>query len=419
MSGWLIALGLLEHRCKLGRMNDPTVARWLASETGGRWLRDAAQQSKSQLALSNWLRQGLSASLARAVIEQIELRRRAVAKFDLAAEMLFERTALEQATDQHIAAYKAVRFAPEVPRADLCCGIGGDLLALAAGGPTIAVERSAARARLAQHNARIAGSRAQVIVGAISRRWPISAPLVHIDPDRRIEGHRTSRPELSDPPIEEFGALVRRAEGAAVKLSPAAAVPFDWQQEAELEWISRGGECRQLIAWFGALARAKGCRRATMLIASDVGSTQTADWGSPMSVTSIATLEDIGTFVFDPDPAFVAARMVDDLAAKWQLERIDSSAAYLTGNVALNEPALAPFRVCDVLPLDRKRLRGVLRQYSIGTLEIKQRGVSADLERLRRELKLSGDAKATLILTRCRARTIAILADRSTTNVAN
>ena len=41
--------------------------------------------------------------------------------------------------------------------ADLCCGIGGDLLALAAGREVLAVDRDAAHARLAVHNAGVYG----------------------------------------------------------------------------------------------------------------------------------------------------------------------------------------------------------------------------------------------------------------------
>ena len=29
----------------------------------------------------------------------------------------------------------------------------------------------------------------------------------------------------------------------------------DWQQQAELEWIARSRSCRQLVAWFGELAK--------------------------------------------------------------------------------------------------------------------------------------------------------------------
>src|SRR5262245_5077557 len=59
------------------------------------------------------------------------LRQRARRKFDAAERMFFTTTALEQATDSTLARYKAERFPRGKPLADLCCGIGGDLLALA------------------------------------------------------------------------------------------------------------------------------------------------------------------------------------------------------------------------------------------------------------------------------------------------
>ncbi len=75
----------------------------------------------------------------------------------------------------------------------------------------------------------------------------------HIDPDRRPEGRRTTRVELHEPGPAAIDRLrAARAEGA-VKLAPAATLPDAWCQEAELEWISRGCECRQLVCWFGTL----------------------------------------------------------------------------------------------------------------------------------------------------------------------
>ncbi len=71
------------------------------------------------------------------------------------------------------------------------------------------------------------------------------------------------------------------------------------------------------------------------------------------------------------------------------------------------------FKVEDILPLDVKKLRKHLREKLIGSLEIKKRGVDLDLEKLRRELKLSGDRKATLILVRDQKQRAAILANRA------
>jgi hypothetical protein len=75
----------------------------------------------------------LSVERAHLVIDQVELRRRARDKFAIADRMFFTRKGLEQATDEQIAAVKAARFPAGQPLADLCCGIGGDLIALARG----------------------------------------------------------------------------------------------------------------------------------------------------------------------------------------------------------------------------------------------------------------------------------------------
>ena len=65
------------------------------------------------------------------LMEQAQLRIRARKKFGLADKMFFTRRGLEQSTSEAIARYKATRFADLQSVADICCGIGGDLIAMA------------------------------------------------------------------------------------------------------------------------------------------------------------------------------------------------------------------------------------------------------------------------------------------------
>jgi hypothetical protein len=83
------------------------------------------------LALAASLRQKYPAELAAAALTQQALRASARAKFSLAGQMLFTRTGLEQASCELTARHAAVRFAGSRLVADLCCGIGGNLVALA------------------------------------------------------------------------------------------------------------------------------------------------------------------------------------------------------------------------------------------------------------------------------------------------
>ena len=176
--------------------------------------------------------------------------------------MFFTPLGLEQATDEFVAAYKASRFPPAQAVADLCCGLGGDLLALAARGAATGVDRDPVTALLAEANA---PASAPILVADATAVDLRGCSAWHIDPDRRPTGRRTTRVELHEPGPEVIDRLRAARPEGAVKLAPAATLPEAWPQEAELEWIGRATECRQLVCWFGALAGEPGRRRATIV----------------------------------------------------------------------------------------------------------------------------------------------------------
>jgi hypothetical protein len=292
---------------------------------------------------------------------------------------------------------------------DLCCGIGGDLLAFAERGPAIGVERDATIALLAKANCTSLGqAHAEVrCVDATTISFD-KTMLVHIDPDRRPSGRRTTRVDQHEPSDEFLTSLFDHCAGGAIKLAPGCEVPALWQANYAFEWISEQGECKQLVAWFGSLARRPGERAATMLHKS--GSPATIAAGEEIAPSRIA--DSIGRFVFEPDAAVIAARLVDALAAKHRLSRIAPQIAYLTGDVRIDDPLLAKFEVIDVLPFDQKRLKAALRAGGFGRLEVKKRGVDASPEELRRKLKVDGKNEATLLITPHAGKTIAVIARR-------
>src|SRR5271165_871715 len=169
---------------------DPTV---LLSPPGQELLArlaDAGDEAAGDLALAVRLRRDYPADLVAAATAQHELRLAARAKFSRAMEMLFTRAGYEQSSSEPIARHRAARFGGTSRVADLCCGIGGDLIAIAAGREVLAVDRDAAHARLAVHNAGVYGVadgvRACVADVRDVRLAGISA--VFIDPARRPGG---------------------------------------------------------------------------------------------------------------------------------------------------------------------------------------------------------------------------------------
>jgi len=230
--------------------------RWLVGPEGRRWLDRAAGGERSEVARAAALRVELSAGRTYLVLEQLALRRRGLAKFAAAERMFFTPLGLQQATDQVVAAYKAGRLPAESLAFDLCCGVGGDLAAIARRRAVVGIDRDRVHALLARENAACVGQHRVSVVVADVATLALSPDVDwHIDPDRRVGGRRSTHMAWHSPSGEALEAMLGQSPHAAVKLAPAAAVPEGWLGRAELEWISRQGQCRQLVAWFGRLAR--------------------------------------------------------------------------------------------------------------------------------------------------------------------
>jgi hypothetical protein len=386
---------------------------WLVSSQAAKILDDLPHREETVLKAASRLRKQLSPARVHLVLEQVELRKRAVAKFPFADRMFFQATWLEQATDAWTADYKALRFANRGHVADLCCGIGGDLLSLAARGSVVGVDRDEIAACLAAANARTAlaasvADRVSLRVDAAESFDVGDYAAWHLDPDRRRVGKRTSAPEWSSPKLETVERLLESSPHAAIKLAPAASVPTSWIELTEQEWISRDRQCRQLVAWHGELARRPGECRATVLAAD--GTVMGSVFGQPDVPIPIAAR--LGGYLYEPDSAVLAAHLTGVIARQHGLLRVSAGVAYLTTDQAVRDPLLVCFEIEDQLPIEKGRLATYFRERGIGILEIKKRRVDIDPEKLRRELKLRGDRSATLVLMPCNGRQIAVVARR-------
>jgi len=393
---------------------------WLTGPEAALWLTEFAESDHSALRLLERLRKVLGADRSRLIVDQITLRRRATGKFgELAKQMFFTDLGLQQSTDLWIARYKATRINPEVQAIDYCCGLGGDLLALAEQTSVVGWDRSPETSCFAKANlstVNCAGS-IDVQVGNVEDQTPPSNEIWHLDPDRRAEGRRSTQVQWHSPGPEVVDRWLRVAPQGILKLAPAALVPERWQREAELQWISRDRECRQLIVWFGQLATTAGQRRATVLKGSTDNATHMVPHsfqGDPGIIAPLSS--DLQQYVYEADPAVRAAGLVGSLAVEYDLAALAIGSAYLTSERPLDHPLLSCFQVIDQLPLRIGPLKKHLQSLGVGRLEIKKRGVKIDPEQLRKQLKLRGSDSATLLLGRLGLREIAILAKRIDSN---
>ena len=119
-----------------------------------------------------------------------------------------------------------------------------------------------------------------------------------------------------------------------------------------------------------------------------------------------------GEFLFDPDPALVAAELVGAFANERRLATLGPGSIYLTGDHDFASPLVPAFRVVAQFSVRAAAVAKELAARGIGSVEIKTRGVAYDPQQFRRSLKLRGDGRATIFLTRVGARETAILAER-------
>jgi hypothetical protein len=351
-----------------------------------------ASSAETEFHLQQRLRIDFPSELVRAALILRDLRQKAIAtrKFARADQMWFTPTGLEQSTAELVARHKAQRF--QGPIWDYCCGIGGDSLALAARGDVHSVDLDPAMCLRTEWNAAAYGvqERVHTLVADVLQLGHREG-LLHIDPDRRPGGqHRMRRIEDCSPNLDALRGLMSEFRGGAIKLSPASNFGGKFTK-VEIELVSLYGECKEATVWFGELAGDQPFRCTAL----PSGETIAAD---PMSARAEITAPQ--SFIYDPDPAVVRAGLLDVVAERLQVTRLDAAEEYLTGDQPICSPWVQSFRVLEILPNNDREFRAACRRYEFGSVEIKCRHLHVEVDRVRRKLTLEGCRPGVLIFAR-------------------
>jgi SAM-dependent methyltransferase len=310
------------------------------------------------------------------------------------------------------------------PVLDLCCGIGGDLVALARAGVdvlgidldplTVAVANANLSAlSLTEGLSGLApaeglsgpgrsgpgrSGRATAQLGDAVGWDPSPYAAVFADPGRRsAERGRIFDPRAYEPPLDVLLEIAGRS--GCVKVAPG--IPHEAIPDgAEAEWVSDGGEVKEAALWLGGLAGS--VRRRATLLPSGASLVPEAGLGEP----------GVGgwrRFLYEPDGAVIRARLVAEVAALVDGVLVDPHIAYITADRHVATPFARAYEIADVLPFSVKRLRAEVRRRRAGHLTIKKRGSAVDVERLRRDLRPGGPEALTVVLTRVGTAPFAVL----------
>ncbi len=430
----------------------------LLSATGRELLGRLAGEDVSPeraLALSASLRAEYPAELVAAALTQQALRVAARAKFALADRMLFTRAGLEQASSELTARHAAGRFAGSRLVADLCCGIGGNLVALAASGSAadraagsgasgaggnaasgaggnaagsagglprivddsrtmtrkvihdheryvVGIDADPLSVVFARHNVSVCapGARVAVVRADVTELPPGGFDAVFVDPARR-DGQRRLGAGQYRPPLPWCLRLTGQVPRVGMKAAPGIRrelVPAGW----ETEFVAVGRELKEALLWSPELAAGGVTRRATILPAGHTLTAPAAAAGRP-SVPLAAP----GSYLLDPSPAVTRAGLVAELADRL----VDPMIAFLSSDEPLRTPFARTLRVLESAPWHEKRFARRLRELGIGSADIRRRGLAGDIARIHRRLGLAGPGAATLVLTRVNDRPWGLICD--------
>jgi SAM-dependent methyltransferase len=393
-------------------MDLPTFERLLAP-AGQALLDDLAQRDLRDATLLpevDRLRARVDPELARAALDIALLRRRAAGRLPHAERLYFTREALEQATAAPVAAHRAARLAPLAPHvADVCCGVGGDALALAAAGARVTgVDYDALRLAMARANAAALGLDARItfVEADVLTGPPPAADAIFCDPGRRSEGRRVFDVEAYQPPLSRVLGWRAQCPALCVKLAPGVArESLPRGGGYELEFVSLDGELKEAALWCGPLAEV--ARRATLLTGD--GQTHTLTGAEPSASAPHWTLSAPLAYLYEPDAAVIRAQLVTDLASRLGAAQLDAEIAYLTADERVETPFARAWRVLEWLPFGLKQLRARVRAYDPGAVTVKKRGSPLDTDALARQLSGRGRAQLVVVLTSVRGKPAALL----------
>ena len=374
------------------------LAAWQALATaGGRGLLEllGTRADPPSAAEISRLRAGHDPEMVAAAIELSMARARARAKFgDRAVTLWADRAGVEMASSPAVAAWKAERFhrAGAASIDDLCCGIGGDLMALARVAPAVGADLDPVRAWMAGVNAGCATRSEDVSA------HPGGATHAHVDPARRSRaGTRAWRAEDLEPPLHAVAAMVAGRRGAAVKLGPGMDLALDaLGTPFEREFIAEGWQLVQQVAWTGDLAGDASMARATRV-----------DLGCSIAGRSRPDLPQAaraGRVLFVPHPALERARLVAECCAPLAAAELATGLGILTGDGHAVTAELAPWwQAWDVLEVLPARERDVARWIAArggGIVTVHTRGGACNPDRWQSALRGPGEEPMDVFVLR-------------------
>ena len=361
-------------------------------------------------------KKGLDNEEIEEILEQVHLQIKGKLKFPRANLMKFSRDGLAQASSKYLAEYRTWKMKSKLKEInnslDICCGIGGDTIAMALRWKVFAVDKDENVINIAKHNLKaynlennvefIQGDVVKLVDDVEFIKKIKDVDCIFFDPGRRSKEKRTVKIEEYQPPLSFVEQLQEISPNICVKISPGAdlnRIKYD----CDIEVVSYKGEVKEIMLWFGGFK-------------IDSNKSQILATKLPEKITLVKAEQKLDVkssnlkkYLYEPDPAFIKAYLIEDLANKFKLTLINDKIAYLTGDESIDTPLLKKYLVKKVSNIEYKEINYSLSKLNIGKVDFKSRGVNIDLRNIHKKIHGNGRDKGLVIFTKIDGKKQAII----------
>lgn len=313
---------------------------------------------------------------------QWELRRRGAVKFARASQMLFTTDGLAMASSEAVARFHAGLFPEGVEVADLTCGIGADLIALAERGMVVGLDQNPDHANAALWNLR-AHDLGGLVYVADSVAWATheKPKYVFVDPARRKGSQRTLNPESFSPSLGALRPILERANRWVMKLSPMLPDDLLTSFDADLIFVSHEGECKE------ALLVGPSGNQITKAVQIESGEEIVGE-------NPAARSEEPRAYLWELDPAAVRAHA----QGAFGVAQLADAIGYLTSDFPPDSPWVTGYRVLWYGAFREKSIASELKSRSWKPTSVKTKYVEVNPEKTLKALRQSSGSPVQVVV---------------------
>ncbi len=378
----------------------------LLTEPVRQFMHEHRCEDPAQLALT-W--RGKTPFPVQPAAEQIACYQKARDKLaDFAAKgALFEPAALEQASGQAAARYKALRISGK-RLGDCTAGLGADAFYLARSFESVTCcERNPLLVDLLNRN------KQTLQVGNVTTFQGDCTELLesvpddyfdwlYLDPLRRKEGRRTISLAQSEPDVVSLRELLlQKASRILIKASPALE-PLEaarmLPEVKQIMEVSVEGECKEMLLFLERGFAGQPGRGAALV--DRYGNPAFELFEKGQALASVPCASSICRYWYEPDPAILRMRLESSLARQMGLLRVNQSTGYLTADLRLHAFPGRMFEVCHTGVWKRKEAAAWARRRGIDKALIARRDFPLAPDAIRSMLGIADGGDEYLFFTR-------------------